>query len=71
MPWIIPPQPPQDLELWLDPHFGRRPGEAERLAALVRTYPAEQMRSFRANSLVKDPKNNGPDMLNSPPDSLE
>jgi putative SOS response-associated peptidase YedK len=71
MPWIIPPIPPDDLELWLDPHFGRGEGEAERLAALVRTYPAEQMRSFRANPLVKDPKNNGPDMLKLLPDDTD
>ena len=53
MPVII---PPEQYGLWLDP----RCQDTEKLAKLLRPFPAEGMLAYRVSALVNNPKNDVP-----------
>ncbi len=55
MPVIV---PPESYAEWLEPDT-----PADRLATLLRPYPADQMRVTAANWAVNSPKNDGPELL--------
>ena len=53
MPVII---PPEKYRLWLDP----RCQDTEKLAKLLRPYPAKDMLAYRVSALVNSPRNDVP-----------
>ena len=54
---------PQDYDLWLA--RGEREGLPQELRALLKPYDDEKMQADGCNPAVGNPRNNGPEMLNS------
>ncbi len=59
MPAIV---PPEHFRAWLD----REVRDTQALAELIETYPSDAMRIAGASTLVNNPANEGPELLEQP-----
>jgi putative SOS response-associated peptidase YedK len=50
---------PSDYDVWLDPEFQ----DKEKLLALLRPYPADQMKAFPVSTIVNSPRNDTPECV--------